>query len=191
LAAGLWILGCSADPGPEPGVEAPPPPLPRPETGFAEEALGRARSWVDAKMPYCGGPNGGTDVICGGTCRRDGPAKNAAWDRYRSDCSGFVSWSWGLPPPGRSTSALAPFDTEVSTVIAVADLAPGDALNTDGHVMLWGGWVDEVAGTARILEESRCGRTAQDTTLTFHHREATTLTSADGRTFHAIRYRGP
>lgn len=151
--------------------------------------LARAREWIDAKMPYCGGPNGGHDVICGGTCDREGDAKNPAWDKYRSDCSGFVSWSWGLPPPGRITSTLAPYDTTESEVVPVADLQPGDALNNSEHVMLFGGWADEKAGKATILEESTCGTDASERVFTFTKVDATTLRISDGRTFHTIRYR--
>lgn len=156
---------------------------------WSEETLARARLWIDAKMPYCGGPNGGKDVICGGTCDREGEAKNPDWDAYRSDCSGFVSWSWGLPPPGRTTSTLAPYDTSESVVIAVDDLAPGDALNGNGHVMLFGGWVDEKAGKATILQESRCGTVASEKVSVFTKVDATTLRISDGRTFRSIRYR--
>ena len=44
-----------------------------------------------------------------------------------SDCSGFVSWSWGLAAPGETTRTLAPYETTVSTLITVDDLAVGDA----------------------------------------------------------------
>lgn len=140
-------------------------------------------------MPYCGGANGKRDVICGGTCSRDGDAQNSDWDEYRSDCSGFVSWSWGLPAPGRTTSGLAPYDSEVSAVIHVDELTAGDALNGKGHVMLWGGWVDEDAGKALILQESRCGNVAEEKIVTFSKIDATTLKTSDGRSFRAIRHK--
>jgi hypothetical protein len=54
------------------------------------EIMARAREWIADRVPYCGRVRGGTDFICGGTCVR--PA--AAWDNFRSDCSGYVSWSW-------------------------------------------------------------------------------------------------
>jgi len=167
-----------------------PAPAPRRDGSFGERTLARAREWIAAKMPYCGGPNGGKDVICGGTCKRTGAAQRDEWDDYRSDCSGFVSWSWELPPPGRTTRTLAPYDTSQSAVIAVADLEPGDALNGAGHVMLFGGWTDEAAGKALILQESRCGTVASEKVATFEKIDATTLEISDGRRFRAIRFKG-
>src|ERR1700712_2059865 len=56
------------------------------------EVMSRAQQWVDLQVPYCGGVNGGTDYVCGGTCERP----HAAWDDFRTDCSGFVSWAWQI-----------------------------------------------------------------------------------------------
>jgi hypothetical protein len=198
LGAAVLGLGCADDPGDTTrGGSGDPDDVPPPGTieaipanpVFAERTLLRARAWVDAEMPYCGGTNGGNDVICGGTCIRSGDSKKAEWDLYRSDCSGFVSWSWGLPAPGRSTSTFAPYTSDVSAVIAVTDLAPGDALNGKGHVMLWGGWVDERAGKALVLQESHCGRTANETITTFTKVDATTLRNSNGRLFRPIRFK--
>lgn len=172
-----------------PPSSGPPAPAPPRDATFGERTLARARQWIDAQMPYCGGPNGGKDLICGGTCERSGAAERPEWDDYRSDCSGFVSWSWGLPAPGRTTRTLAPTDTTVSVVIPVEDLAEGDALNGPGHVMLFGGWVDEKAGKALILQESSCGKVAHEKVATFEKIDATTLQISDGRSFRAIRYK--
>jgi hypothetical protein len=180
------------DPGGAPADPAPPTapaPAPKHDPTFAETTLTRAREWISASMPYCGGPNHGKDLICGGTCSRSGTAEKAEWDDYRSDCSGFVSWSWGLPAPGRITKTLAPYDTTESVVIDVDELAPGDALNSGTHVMLFGGWVDKAAGTATILQESRCGTVASEKVSTFTPIDASTLEISDGRQFHAIRYK--
>jgi hypothetical protein len=57
-------------------------------------------------MPYCGGVNGGTDYICGGTCYRSGAGNTAQWNVYRTDCSGLVSWAWGVPGPGWTTGTI-------------------------------------------------------------------------------------
>jgi hypothetical protein len=207
LGVATLVMGCSSDPGsltgdsptdgdpggpapevpPSPATPAPPPPH---DPTFAETTLERARTWIAASMPYCGGPNGGKDVICGGTCSRSGSAENPEWDAYRSDCSGFVSWSWGLPAPGRITKTLAPYDTTESSVIEVDALAPGDALNSGEHVMLFGGWVDKAAGKATILQESRCGTVASEKVSTFTPIDTTTLEISDGRQFRAIRFKG-
>ena len=210
LAALSLVPGCSDDPGalsqganpyagdpggaddsdPDPPAAAQPPaPAPPHDPTFAERTLARARLWIDADMPYCGGPNGGADVICGGTCSRTGTAKSADWDKYRSDCSGFVSWSWGLAAPGETTRTLAPYETKVSSLITVDELEPGDALNGTGHVMLFGGWADKAAGKALILQESRCGTTAQEKISVFKVVDSTTLQISDGRKFRPIRYK--
>jgi hypothetical protein len=181
-----------SDPGApddEPAPVQTAPAAPPHDASFSDRTLARAREWIAADMPYCGGPNGGKDVICGGTCARTGTAKSAEWDTYRSDCSGFVSWSWGLGAPGETTRSLAPYDTSVSSLITVDDLEPGDALNGAGHVMLFGGWVDKAAGTALILQESRCGTNAAEKTSTFKTVDSTTLKISDGRNFRPIRYK--
>jgi hypothetical protein len=210
LGAACLVPGCSDDPGsltsgrnpyahdysgdPDGDEEAPAPsgpvgPAPARDATFADRTLARAREWITAQMPYCGGPNGGKDLICGGTCERSGSAEKPEWDDYRSDCSGFVSWAWELPAPGRTTRTLAPSDTTVSVVINVEDLAPGDALNGPGHVMLWGGWTDEANGKGLILQESGCGKIAHEKVATFEKIDATTLEISDGRHFQAIRYK--
>jgi hypothetical protein len=183
----------SGDPGgapTTPPAQTKPEPTPAPPPTFGEKTLARARQWITAQMPYCGGPNGGHDLICGGTCERTGTAENPEWDAYRSDCSGFVSWSWALKPPGRTTSTLAPYDTEESVLIQVDDLAPGDALNSGHHVMLFGGWTDKQSGKATVLQESRCDTLASEKIATFTVVDETTLKISDGRLFHPIRYRG-
>jgi hypothetical protein len=134
----------------------------RVEAISTNDVIARAREWVDVGMPYCGGPNGGADVLCGGTCVRNGAARNPAWDAYRSDCSGLVSYAWGLPAPGRVTSTLP----DVSQAISGWDLAPGDILNNSYHVVLFSGWVNKDAGTARIIHEPDCGKQATELTVT-------------------------
>ena len=168
---------------------AKPGPAPPHDPTFAERTLARAQQWIDAAVPYCGGPNGGKDAICGGTCSRTGTAKTAEWDKYRSDCSGFVSWSWARPAPGLTTRTLAPYDTTVSSLITVDDLKPGDALNGSGHVMLFGGWADKAAGKAMIMQESRCGTTAAEKIAVFKVIDPSTLQISDGRNFRPIRYK--
>jgi hypothetical protein len=118
------------------------------------DAVARAQEWVDAKLPYCQAPNHAhdADTACSSICTRP---DNPAWDAYRSDCSGLVSYAWALPAPGHTTATLAPYNTSVSHAIAAADLLPGDAINNDHHTMLFADWV--VAGTkARFLEEPAC-----------------------------------
>ena len=86
FAAALLVPGCGDDPGslthgrnpygaaadtgegdPAAGADAPTPVQTAPaapphDASFADRTLTRARAWIDASMPYCGGPNGGKDV---------------------------------------------------------------------------------------------------------------------------------
>jgi len=152
--------------------------------GGSSNAVVRALEWVNAGVPYCGGVNGGHDYICGGTCYR----AHAAWDAWRSDCSGLVSWAWQLPAPGRITTEFAPYDNTVSYEINAVDLAPGDAVNNSHHVMLFWHWVNKGAGEAAFIEESDCGLKAL--TRTFHFSMyGSTIDLGNGYTFHAIRHR--
>ena len=181
----------AADAGTDGGAEGDGPAATAPvaSPAFGDQAVARAREWVAAQMPYCGGPNGGHDVICGGTCARGGNAQKAEWDAYRSDCSGLLSYSWGLPAPGSTCATLAPFDTSVSEEITVDELTVGDALNNHTHTMLFAGWADRAAGKAIILEESKCGRVALEKIVTFTRGSPTVLDIQDttGRSFNAIR----
>ncbi|MBS2015295.1 MAG: hypothetical protein JST00_20580 [Deltaproteobacteria bacterium] len=152
------------------------------------DAVCRASEWVSAKMPYCGGPKDGPDVICGGTCRREGSAVRDDWNAYRSDCSGLVSWAWGLPPPGKTTLGLAPFDGSVSELTTVDALAPGDALNNANHVMLFAGWTDKAASKATIIEEYDCGKIARESEKTLTKVDDSTVQTSSG-TFRTIRHR--
>jgi hypothetical protein len=147
----------------------------------ASDAVARAMQWVDAKMPYCQAPNHHEDLDaeCPSTCTRP---DNTAWDAYRSDCSGLVSWAWGLPAPGRITTTFAPFDLHVSHEIAASELQPGDAINNDHHMMLFEKWI--VPGTkATFIEESGCS-----TSNRFAH-ETTAAVTLDGNTI-TLEYRG-
>ena len=112
--------------------------------------------WVSAGMPYCQCPYGSCDshVCCGAGYRPENPA----WDAYRSDCSGLVSWAWGLPAPGAVTGGLAPFSGKWSHVIDASELKPGDALNNDEHVVLFAAWLGP--NKMRVIAESDWGKLA-------------------------------
>ncbi len=116
-------------------------------------SIERARMWVEAKLHYCQAPNHHTDLDadCPMTCERE---SNADWDPYRSDCSGLVSWAWMLPAPGRTTNDFAPYRTDLTHVIAAAELRPGDAVNNDHHVMLFVAW--KSATEATFIDEPGC-----------------------------------
>lgn len=150
----------------------------------ASTAVSRATQWVQAQVPYCGGIKGGSDILCGGTCVRTGAAANPAWDPYRSDCSGFVSWAWGLPAPGLLTSSLP----SVAAAIGVTNLAPGDILLGAGHVVLFESWSDKPAGKANILHEPDCGGVATAALVTLTGVSVATTVKLWGSTYTAYRY---
>lgn len=118
-------------------------------------AVARGQQWVAAKVPYCQAPNHqhDDDKACSSTCTRP---NNALWDPYRSDCSGFVSWSWGLPAPGRTTSELAPAVQDITHTIDPLLLMPGDAVNKPSdHTMLFVEWLTP-GKRATFIEEPGC-----------------------------------
>jgi hypothetical protein len=152
-------------------------------------AVATALTWVAAKVPYCGGINNGPDAICGGTCHRTGAANNPLWNAYRSDCSGLVSFAWGLPAPGLVCQGMAPMSTAKSSVIPGNTLQPGDALNSGHHVVLFQQWVDQKAGTATIIEESDCHLVAMTKNVTLKV-GATPNVQMGSSTYYAIRVKG-
>ncbi len=95
------------------------------------QALIRAQSWIDARVPY-------SQSAC----------HNNQYGSYRTDCSGMVSMAWGL----RQSYTTSDIHL-VSHTIARADLQPGDALNKPGsHMGLFVGWAD-AAKTRPIVRE--------------------------------------
>ena len=127
--------------------------------------ISRAREWVGAELHYC---QAAYDVVDGdnscwaweGPSHRCHRESNDAWNAYRSDCSGFVTFAWGLPAVGDGgyvTGDFAPFDNSFSHVIAPDDLQPGDALNkvTNEHIVLFESWIDK-GHSARFMEEPGC-----------------------------------
>nr|HEX4318282.1 hypothetical protein [Kofleriaceae bacterium] len=151
-------------------------------------SVARGMEWVDAMVPYCQSANHAPDgdSSCAATCTRpDMPD----WDPYRSDCSGFVSWSWDLPAPGRTTGDFAPFTTDLTHTIQASDLRPGDAINNDEHIMLFEAWTTP-GQEAKFIEEPGCSSTQP------YARETTVSVTLDGEhitpeyrgEFTAIRY---
>lgn len=151
----------------------------------ANEVLARAEEWVDLGVPYCGGVNGGTDYICGGTCTR--PA--APWDDFRTDCSGFVSWCWQIPSDPTTDSYMNDNASANGwSTILVEELAPGDAIVCDGHIKLFSQWVSD--SEAEIYEEYDCGKVARKATQSFTKSGNNMFFSGDNRTYHPIRRNG-
>ncbi|WP_394846360.1 VCBS repeat-containing protein [Pendulispora brunnea] len=149
------------------------------------EIMARAHEWVDKAVPYCGGVRGGRDVLCGGTCNRP----PAPWDAYRSDCSGYVAWSWQLGAD--LTTATFVNDRGGAngwTTISIDNLQAGDALVTNGHIKLFSHFV--ASNTMDILEEYDCDRVAREAVQSFTRSGNTVKFAGDGRVYHAIRRNG-
>ena len=152
------------------------------------EAIARAEQWVAVKLHYCQAAYGARDYdsACSTYCNRQ---SNPAWNPYRSDCSGFVSWAWGLPAPGRVTGQFAPFEKDITRVIEATDLQEGDAINNSEHIMLFKEWVTP-GMTAKFLEEPGCSASqpyareiTADVTIT-----GDMVAVANRSTYTAIRY---
>ncbi len=155
------------------------------------DAVSRAEQWVDAQLAYCQSPNHQTDYdpSCSSVCNR---TDNAAWDPYRSDCSGLVSWAWALPAPGRTTLGFAPFVDDITTVVAAGDLQPGDAVNSSDHVMLFKAWVTQ-GQVATFIEEPGCSAPtpyAHEFTSSVTISGSSIYVAYNGMTFDAIRFSG-
>ncbi len=176
--------------------------------------VARGLEWVDARLHYCQAPQGAVDgdSSCWAwegeshVCDRE---SNAAWNAYRSDCSGFVTWSWGLASNvhgtdgGYATGHFAPYDgapygesTVFSHTIQGIDLQPGDALNkvvsspSDGHIILFKEWVTK-GQTAILMEEPGCSASppyAHEFTSNVTISGNQVTVEAEGYTFYAITF---
>jgi hypothetical protein len=100
----------------------------------------KARQWVNTGLPYA------QYVINGSS-------------GYRADCSGLISFAWGLSTPGAVTWTLKNY----ANYVTFDEVQPGDAVNNEGgpggHVMLFAGWVDGAWNgngnrQARFVEEN-------------------------------------
>ncbi len=154
-------------------------------------AVSRAEEWATAKLHYCQSPNHKRDydAACSEYCERQ---DNSSWDPYRSDCSGLVSWAWGLSAPGRITTEFAPFENDITHAISASSLQPGDAVNNSDHIMLFKNWVHQ--GTeATFIEEPGCSSStpyAHEVTSPVSISGQTIHVSYVGMTFTSIRYDG-
>jgi hypothetical protein len=164
--------------------------------------VSRAMEWVNADLHYCQAAYGAVDYdsSCWAwegsshVCDRE---SNSAWNAYRSDCSGFVTWAWGLPPVGDGgyvTGDFAPYDNAFSTTIDGSDLQPGDALNKtpDEHIVLFKQWVTP-GQSAVFMEEPGCSASppyAHEFTSNVSISGTEVYIDYEGATFYAIRYTG-
>jgi hypothetical protein len=129
-------------------------PIPR------TDVLARARSWVEAKVPY---------------------SMEAYYGGYRTDCSGFVSMAWRANDSYTTRSVYL-----VSHEIVKDELKPGDALlwrktygDEIGHVRLFGGWLDTGQDRYWVYEQTASVGSAVRAEYTW---------SATADPYRAIRY---
>ena len=66
----------------------------------------------------------------------DGYGSGTYMPNYGNDCSAFVAICWGLPYQGNSRYNTTKFRQNYSSIGDYADLQPGDALLTNGHMFL-------------------------------------------------------
>jgi hypothetical protein len=164
--------------------------------------ISRGMEWVNAKLHYCQAAHGAKDYDSAcwgweGSSHRCNRQSNAAWNAYRSDCSGFVTYAWGLSAVGDGgyvTSEFAPYGKSFSHTINGADLKPGDALNKtpEGHIILFKQWVT-VGKSAVFMEEPACSSStpyAHVFTSNVSISGDEVYVSAHGAKFYAIRYNG-
>jgi uncharacterized membrane protein YgcG len=176
--------------------------------------ISRGMEWVDAELHYCQAPHGAVDGdnSCWAwegpkhVCDRE---SNAAWNAYRSDCSGFVTWSWGLAADvhgtdgGYATGHFAPYNGEpygestvFSHTVQGVDLEPGDALNkitsspSNGHIILFKQWVTK-GKSAILMEEPGCSASpayAHEFTSNLSISGDQVTVETEGEAFYAIRF---
>ena len=195
VVAVLFVVGCSAGAGGE-SVSSSAAAV----TGST--IVSRGMEWVNADLHYCQAARGDVDYDSScwaweGPSHRCDRESNAAWNDYRSDCSGFVTYSWGLPPVGDGgyvTSDFAPYGTSFSHTIDGGDLQPGDALNKnpDEHIILFKQWVS-AGHSAVFMEEPGCSSStpyAHEFTSDVSISVDSVYVDYEGATFYAIRYNG-
>lgn len=109
---------------------------------YRTKVVARGKVWVDANVPY-------SQSKCHKTA---GPWK----DRYRTDCSGFISMVWALDRSYTTLDFVADRKGKWST-ISWSSLKPGDAVvyrkNGRGHIVLFVGWANSSRTAIKAYEE--------------------------------------
>jgi hypothetical protein len=98
---------------------------------------------------------GNTPYEWGGV-KLDGPGAG-----YRQDCSGFVSYAWGLAQPGPVTSQFRDYAARIPfTTLELGDAVNNEGISEDGHMILFWHWADDSHTRFWALEMS--GRFTDD-----------------------------
>jgi hypothetical protein len=136
---------------------------------YRTKVVARGKKWVTQEVPY-------SQSACHRTA---GPWK----DRYRTDCSGFVSMVWALDNSYTTADFVKDRAGKWSTV-PWKSLKPGDAVvyrkNGRGHIILFVGWANSAHTAMKAYEEKG---SAYGTVATVRY--VSTL-KANG--YHPIRY---
>lgn len=138
--APVALVACSVEPEPDEGTEAQSAAW---EQDFSRcDVLVRAKAWDDAVVAYSSTSAGAVtypDRLAPWSGPRVDPAP---WTSYRKDCSGFVSFVWGIWPEKNTLGMIKELASPT-----FEDLTPGDAFVWDAgsagqnaHVMLFVGW---------------------------------------------------
>ncbi|MGR4880690.1 FG-GAP-like repeat-containing protein [Streptomyces sp. LARHCF249] len=110
------------------------------------EILDRAKWWID------------TYGVIYSQNQSDAKA-SVTGEKYRPDCSGFVSMAWRLPKKSdgwdRNTGDLDAFGD--NTYVSLDSLQPGDAILGSGHVALFDKWTDSSKTQMWVYEEYSTG----------------------------------
>ena len=82
--------------------------------------------------------------------KKVGYSQSATTNGYRDDSTGAVSAAWGLPKPGLDTTQLTA--STVAHKVTKDQLQPGDALVSNDHAVVFGGWANSTHTEYYALE---------------------------------------
>ncbi|MFE7129525.1 RICIN domain-containing protein [Streptomyces sp. NPDC057638] len=137
-----------------------------------DQVIKRAQAWVDQKVPYSAN---------GLRAPYSFWPDSTTGERYRQDCSGYVSMAWQLKS-SLSTHSLP----SVATRIPTAELKPGDILNATGHVLIFGGWTNQARGEFTYYQQSSRARPTHKAEGSIH---AARLAGHPTSSYTALRYK--
>lgn len=166
LVLALLLLGACAAQGPRTSARTDDGAPALAATTTCTQANMESRSCEDLRRVALGRPDGETDTPNASVARAlewldDGVMGNRAGLHrgYRADSKGLLAMAWAEsadladgnePPRAPASTRLASND----------DLSPGDALESHGHALLFGGWADADRTSAIVLTQPDVGPAA-------------------------------